>query len=186
MMKNLYNLQTAKIYRSIIIFNYMKTQTNIVFTILNFIVLSALLSVIHSESVNAQSNDDPTDPKQVLKEFKTGKDTIQKDLQINFDQLINVIKQQLDFTSVDSHLSLASQHFINGKVSEGMSELEKANKEWQNSSMTIMNTGNEFVAIANNNSTSMSDDTKEILHKLGNILVNMGTKLENLRIQLNN
>ena len=163
----------------------MKTQTNIVFTILNFIILSALLFVIHSQSVNAQSND-PTDPKQLLKEFKTGKDTIQKDLQINFDQLINVIKQQLDFTSVDSHLSLASQHFINGKVSEGISELEKANKEWQNSSMTIMNAGNEFVAIANNNSTLMSDDTKEILHKLGNILVNMGTKIENLRIQLNN
>ena len=163
----------------------MKTQTNIVFTILNFIVLSALLSLIHSESVNAQSND-PTDPKQLLKEFKTGKDTIQNEIQINFDQLINVIKQQLDFNSVDSHLSLASQHFINGKISEGISELEKANKEWQNSSMTIMNAGNEFVTIANNNSTSMSDDTKEILHQLGNTLVNLGTKVENFRIQLNN
>lgn len=52
--------------------------------------------------------------------------------------------------------------------------------------MTIMNTGNEFVAIANNNSTSMSDDTKEILHQLGNTLVNLGTKVENFRIQLNN
>ena len=61
---------------------------------------------------------------------------------------------------MDSYLSLASQYFINGKVSEGISELEKANKELKNSSMTIMNAGDELVSISKNNSTLMAQGTK--------------------------
>ena len=38
--------------------------------------------------------------------------------------------------------------------------------------------------MAKNNSTSMNDSTKEIVDNFGNILVNIGKKIENLRIQL--
>jgi hypothetical protein len=163
---------------------YMYERIGILFTVLALIVLSVSFSYIFVDSVNAQSNTS-IDPKQIIRDFKTVKDTIQNEIQIDFDQLISKIKTQLDFNSVESHLSSASQHFINGKVSEGLSELEKANKEWQNSSMIIMNEGNEFVSIAKNNSTLMADTTREILDHLGKILIDLGTKLENSRVQLN-
>ena len=154
-------------------------------TLVVLIILSLSISIIHFENAKAQTISSSTDPKKLLKEFKTGKDSIQKDIQINFDQLINEVKSQLNFSSVDSHLSLASQNFINGKISEGLSELKSANEEWKNSSMTIIKIGSDFISMAKNNSTtSMNDSTREILDNFGNILVNIGKKIENLRIQL--
>ena len=154
-------------------------------TLAFLVILSLSISIIHFENAKAQTNSS-TDPKKLLKEFKTGKDAIQNDIQINFNQLINEVKSQLNFSSVDSHLSLASQNFINGRISEGLSELKSANEEWKNSSMTIIKIGSDFISIAKNNSTSMNDSTKEILDNFGNILINIGKKLENLRIQLSN
>ena len=55
-------------------------------------------------SVNAQSNTS-ADPKQLLRDFERAKETIQNNIQINFEQLINAIETQLDFNSVDSYLS---------------------------------------------------------------------------------
>jgi len=154
-------------------------------TLAFLVILSLSISIIHFENAKAQTISS-TDPKKLLKEFKTGKDAIQNDIQINFNQLINEVKSQLNFSSVDSHLSLASQNFINGRISEGLSELKSANEEWKNSSMTIIKIGSDFISIAKNNSTSMNDSTKEILDNFGNILINIGKKLENLRIQLSN
>src|SRR4029078_7534605 len=99
-------------------------------TLVFLIVLSLSISIIHFENTKAQTIGS-TDPKERLKEFKTGKDAIQNDIQINFNQLINEVKSQLNFTSVDSHLSSASQNFINGRISEGLSELKSANEEWK-------------------------------------------------------
>ena len=155
-------------------------------TLLVLIVLSLSVSIMHFENSKAQTISSSTDPKELLKEFKTGKDIIQKDIQINFNQLINEVKSQLNFSSVDSHLSLASQYFVNGRISEGLSELKSANEEWKNSSMTIIKIGSDFISIAKNNSTSMNDSTEEILDNFGNILINIGKKIENLRIQLSN
>jgi hypothetical protein len=152
-------------------------------TLVFLIVLSLSISIIQFENTKAQTIGS-TDPKELLKEFKTGKDAIQNDIQTNFNQLINEVKSQLNFSSVDSHLSLASQNFINGKISEGLSELKSANEEWKNSSMTIIKIGSDFISIAKNNSTSTNDSTREILDNFGNILVNIGKKIENLRIQL--
>ena len=42
-------------------------------------------------------------------DFETAKETIQNKIQINFEQLINEIETQLDFNTIDSYLSLASQ-----------------------------------------------------------------------------
>ena len=154
-------------------------------TLVFLVILSLSISIIHFENAKAQTISS-TDPKKLLKEFKTGKDAIQNDIQINFNQLINEVKSQLNFSSVDSHLSLASQNFINGRISEGLSELKSANEEWKNSSMTIIKIGSDFISIAENNSTSMNDSTKEILDNFGNILINVGKKIENLRIQLSN
>ena len=140
-------------------------------TLAFLVILSLSISIIHFENAKAQTISS-TDPKKVLKEFKTGKDAIQNDIQINFNQLINEVKSQLNFSSVDSHLSLASQNFINGRISEGLSELKTANEEWKNSSMIIIKIGSDFISIAENNSTSMNDSTKEILDNFGNILIN--------------
>ena len=161
-------------------------RIGILFTMLASIVLSVVVffSYMDVDSVNAQSNNS-TDPKQLLRDFQTAKETIKNKIQINFDQLINEIETQLDFNSVDSYLSQASQYFITGKVSEGISELEKANRELKNSSMTIMNAGDEFVSISKDNSTFMADGTKEILGHFGKILKDLGTKVDNSMIQLN-
>jgi hypothetical protein len=150
------------------------------------IVLSLSISIIHFENAKAQTISS-TDPNELFKGFKTGKDAIQKDIHINFNQLIKEVKSQLNFSSVDSHLSLASQNFINGKISKGLTELKSANEEWKNSNMTINKIGSDFISIAENNSTtSMNESTKEILDNFGNILINVGKKIENLRIQLSN
>ena len=160
-------------------------RTQILFIISASIVLSVVsFSYFDTDLVNAQSNTS-TDPKQLLRDFETAKETIQNNIQINFEQLINAIETQLDLNSVDSYLSQASQYFINGKVSEGISELEKANRELKNSSMTIMNAGDELVSISKNNSTLMAQGTKEILEHFGNILKDLGTNVDNSMIQLN-
>jgi|RhiMetdeSRZDD1v2_1073273.scaffolds.fasta_scaffold103742_1 hypothetical protein len=160
-------------------------RIRILFIILASIVFSVVsFSYMNLNLVNAPSNTS-TDPKQLLRDFETAKETVQNKIQINFEQLINEIKTQLDFNSVDSYLSLASQYFINGKVSEGILELEKANRELKNSSMTIMNAGDEFISISKDNSTFMADGTKEILEHFGKILKDLGTKVDNSMIQLN-
>lgn len=160
-------------------------RIRILFIILASIVFSVVsFSYMNLNLVNAQSNTS-TDPKQLLRDFETAKETVQNKIQINFEQLINEIKTQLDFNSVDSYLSLASQYFINGKVSEGILELEKANRELKNSSLTIMNAGDEFISISKDNSTFMADGTKEILEHFGKILKDLGTKVDNSMIQLN-
>ena len=163
----------------------MKLDAYTISTLAFLVILSLSISIIHFENAKAQTISS-TDPKKLLKEFKTGKDAIQNDIQINFNQLINEVKSQLNFSSVDSHLSLASQNFINGRISEGLSELKSANEEWKNSSMTIIKIGSDFISIAKNNSTSMNDSTKEILNNFGNVLINVGKKIESLRIQLSN
>ena len=163
----------------------MKLDAYIKSTLVVLVILNLSISIIHFENAKAQTISS-TDPKKLLKEFKTGKDTIQNDIQINFNQLINEVKSQLNFSSVDSHLSLASQNFINGRISEGLSELKSANEEWKNSSMTIIRIGSDFISLAKNNTISTNDSTKEILDNFGNILINIGKKIENLRIQLSN
>ena len=135
-------------------------RTQILFIISTSIVLSVVsFSYFDTNLVNAQSNTS-TDPKQLLRDFEEAKENIQNKIQVNFEQLINAIETQLDLNSVDSYLSQASQYFINGKVSEGILELEKANRELKNSSMTIMNAGDELVSISKNNSTLMAQGTK--------------------------
>jgi hypothetical protein len=157
----------------------------ILFIMLVSIVLSVVtISSMELNLVNAQPNTS-TDPQQLLRDFETSKETIQNKIQVNFEQLLNVIETQLDFNSVDSYLSQASQYFINGKVSEGILELEKANMELRNSSMTIMNAGDEFVSISKDNSTLMADGTKEILGHFGKVLKDLGTKVDNSMIHLN-
>ena len=163
----------------------MNSDVYLKFTLIVLIVLGLSVATIHFENTKAQTTSS-TDPNELFKEFKTGKDTIQKDIQINFDQLINEVKSHLNFSSVDSHLSLASQNFINGSISEGLSELKSANEEWKNSSMTIIRIGSDFISLAKNNTTSTNDSTREILDNFGNILINIGKKIENLRIQLSN
>ena len=158
-------------------------------SILYIISLSLVLSVvsfsfIDINSANAQSNN-TTDSNQLVRDFETAKETIQNKIQVNFDQLINEIEKQLDFNSVDSYLSLASQHFIDGKISEGISELKQANVALKNSSMTIMNAGDEFVSISEDNSTLMAQGTKEILEHFGKILKDLGSNVENSMVQLN-
>ena len=142
----------------------------ILFIMLVSIVLSVvIISSMELNLVNAQPNTS-TDPQQLLREFETAKETIQNKIQVNFEQLLNVIETQLDFNSVDSYLTQASQYFINGKVSEGILELKKANMELKNSSMTIMNAEDEFISISKDNSTLMPHGTKEILEHFGKIL----------------
>ena len=161
----------------------MKPDMNIESTLVVLIVLTLSVTIAQFEYANAQTISS-TDPKELIKEFKTGKDIIQNDIQVYFNQLINEVKSQLNFSSVDSHLSLASQHLVNGRISEGLSELKSANDEWKNSSMTIIKIGSDFISMAKNNSTSMNNNTKEILDNFGNILINIGKKIENFRIQL--
>ena len=112
------------------------------------------------------------------------KDTLQNELVTKFGQLLNVIKAQVNFSSVDSDLSLASQYFAQGKISEGQKELQDANRQWQNTTVNIVKTGNEISSVAENNSLLLTNSTRVILDHLGNILVEMGAQAENLRIKL--
>lgn len=71
-------------------------RIRILFIILASIVFSVVsFSYMNLNLVNAQSNTS-TDPKQLLRDFETAKETVQNKIQINFEQLINEIKTQLD------------------------------------------------------------------------------------------
>lgn len=160
-------------------------RIGILFIISASLVLSIVsFSYMKLNLVDAQSTT-ATDTQQLIRDFELAKETIQNKININFQQLINEIETQLDFNSVDSYLSQASQYLVNGKESEALSELEKANSELKNSSRTIMNAGDEFVSISKDNSTLMTQGTKNILEHFGTILKDLGTKVDNAMIQLN-
>lgn len=160
-------------------------RIGILFIISVSLVLSIVsFSYMKLNLVDAQSTT-ATDTLQLIRDFELAKETIQNKININFQQLINEIETQLDFNSVDSYLSQASQYLVNGKESEALSELEKANSELKNSSRTIMNAGDEFVSISKDNSTLMTQGTKNILEHFGTILKDLGTKVDNTMIQLN-
>jgi len=142
------------------------------------LVMGLSILLVYPGYVKAQQLNNSKDPNQLMKDFKEGKDALQNDLDTNLGQLLNVIRVQLNFNSVDSHLSLASQYFAQGKEPEGISELQKANHEWQNTSMTIVNTGDEISSIAKNNQSVLANSTRVILDHLGKIFVDMGVKAE--------
>ena len=148
------------------------------------LVVSLSILLVYPEYVKAQQLNNSKDPNQLMKDFKEGKDALQNDLDTNLGQLLNVIRVQLNFNSVDSHLSLASQYFAQGKEPEGISELQKANHGWQNTSMAIANMGVEISSIAKNNQSVLANSTRVILDHLGKIFVDMGAKAEDLRIKL--
>jgi len=149
-----------------------------------FLILGLSSTILNQDYVKAQQANDLKDPNQLIKEFKDGKDTLQNELVTNFDQLLNVIKTQLNFNSVDSTLSLASQYFAQGEISEGQLQLQQANLQWQNTTKNIVKTGDEISSIAKNNSLIMTNSTRAIMDHLGKIFVDMGAKAENLRIKL--
>ena len=103
-----------------------------------FMNLSLLLIILTWEDVKAQQSEVSKDPSQLINEFAEGKDVLQNDLETNYGQLLNIIKTQLNFENVDSHLSLDWQYSAQGKPSQGQSELQKANHECQNTNMTII------------------------------------------------
>lgn len=149
------------------------TLTFILASLFNFNLFSAL-----GQPNNSMDSSD------LPKKYKKGLDEMRNAVQTNFKQLLNVIESQLEFDSIDSHISLAFQHFANANNAEGLSEIEKANKEWHNASIRIVETGNEFVAIANNSSITMNQSTRSILDHFGTILLDLGTKVENFRLEL--
>ena len=149
-----------------------------------FLTFGLSLGVLYPDDVKAQQLNNLKDPEQIIKEFKDGKDTLQNDLVTKFGQLLNVIKAQVNFSSVDSSLSLASQYFAQGKIPEGQNELQDANRQWQDTTVNIIKTGDEISSVAKNNSSSITNSTRVILDHLGKILVEMGAQAENLRIKL--
>ena len=73
-------------------------RTQILFIISASIVLSVVsFSYFDTDLVNAQSNTS-TDPKQLLRDFEEAKRKHSKQNSSNFEQLINAIETQLDFT----------------------------------------------------------------------------------------
>ena len=124
------------------------------------------------------------DSSDLPKKYKQGLDAERKAVQTNFKQLLNVIESQLELDSIESHISLAFRHFANANNAEGLAEIEKANEEWHNASTRIINTGNEFVSISNNSTITMNQSTRNILDHFGTILVDLGTKVENFRLEL--
>lgn len=162
----------------------MKVYKNIYTIFLIVLTLISSTLILYFEGVYAQSMT-LKDGKEKLQDFIRGMESVRLDLQENFNQLSNEIKNRIDFDSVSSHLSLGSQYFIQGKIDEGVNELDKANDAWKNSSNEIIGIGNEFIELSGMNSTSMNIDTREILGNFGNTIKDIGIKLENLRIKLN-
>ncbi|MGA7140664.1 MAG: hypothetical protein WBX29_01505 [Nitrososphaeraceae archaeon] len=117
-------------------------------------------------------------------EFKKGLESIQNDIKIEFDQLLAEIENETDLRSIESHLSLASLHNVHGETTEAISELQKADEAWQNSSLTSMNIGNKFISVAKDNSTLLTNGERVILDHFGKVILKLGSDIESLRIKL--
>ena len=63
--------------------------TKSILIVLIVVILS--IFIIHFENAKAQTISS-TDPNELFKEFKTGKDTIQKDIQVNWQQIIKAFQ----------------------------------------------------------------------------------------------
>ena len=72
-----------------------------------------------------------------------------------------------------------------GQTTEAISELQKADAAWQNSSQTSMNIGNKFISVAKDNSTSLTNGERVILDHFGKVILKLGSEIERLRIKLN-
>ena len=154
----------------------------------NYIVVLLLLmfaiSYLHMPLILAQT-EDTQDPTQLREEFKKGLESIQNDIKIEFDQLLAEIENETDLRSIESHLSLASLHNVHGETTEAISELQKADEAWQNSSLTSMNIGNKFISVAKDNSTLLTNGERVILDHFGKVILKLGSDIESLRIKLN-
>ncbi|MGA9745193.1 MAG: hypothetical protein WBQ16_11305 [Nitrososphaeraceae archaeon] len=128
--------------------------------------------------------EDTQDPTQLREEFKKGLESIQNDIKIEFDQLLAEIENETDLRSIESHLSLASLHNVHGETTEAISELQKADEAWQNSSLTSMNIGNKFISVAKDNSTLLTNGERVILDHFGKVILKLGSDIESLRIKL--
>ncbi|MGB0005100.1 MAG: hypothetical protein WCE25_09395 [Nitrososphaeraceae archaeon] len=128
--------------------------------------------------------EDTQDPTQLREEFKKGLESIQNDIKIEFDQLLAEIENETDLRSIESHLSLASLHNVHGETTEAISELQKADEAWQNSSLTSMNIGNKFISVAKDNSTLLTNGERVILDHFGKVILKLGSDIEALRIKL--
>jgi len=125
------------------------------------------------------------DPAQMREDFKKGLESIHNDIKIEFDQLLAEIENETDLRSIESHLSLASLHNVHGETTEAISELQKADAAWQNSSLTSMDIGNKFISISRDNSTLLTNGERVILDHFGKVILKLGSEIESLRIKLN-
>ena len=161
--------------------NSMKLFIN--YTVVLLLIMFAI-SYLHMPVILAQT-ENTKDPAQMREDFKKGLESIHNDIKIEFDQLLAEIENETDLRSIESHLSLASLHNVHGQTTEAISELQKADAAWQNSSQTSMNIGNKFISVAGDNSTSLTNGERVILDHFGKVILKLGSEIESLRIKLN-
>ena len=153
------------------------------YTVVLLLIMFAI-SYLHMPVILAQT-ENTKDPAQMREDFKKGLESIHNDIKIEFDQLLAEIENETDLRSIESHLSLASLHNVHGQTTEAISELQKADAAWQNSSQTSMNIGNKFISVAGDNSTSLTNGERVILDHFGKVILKLGSEIESLRIKLN-
>ena len=153
------------------------------YTVVLLLIMFAI-SYLHMPLILAQT-ENTKDPAQMREDFKKGLESIHNDIKIEFDQLLAEIENETDLRSIESHLSLASLHNVHGQTTEAISELQKADAAWQNSSQTSMNIGNKFISVAGDNSTSLTNGERVILDHFGKVILKLGSEIERLRIKLN-
>ena len=153
------------------------------YTVVLLLIVFAI-SYLHMPLILAQT-ENTKDPAQMREDFKKGLESIHNDIKIEFDQLLAEIENETDLRSIESHLSLASLHNVHGETTEAISELQKADAAWQNSSLTSMDIGNKFISISRDNSTLLTNGERVILDHFGKVILKLGSEIESLRIKLN-
>jgi len=153
------------------------------YTVVLLLIVFAI-SYLHMPLILAQT-ENTKDPAQMREDFKKGLESIHNDIKIEFDQLLAEIENETDLRSIESHLSLASLHNVHGETTEAISELQKADEAWQNSSLTSMDIGNKFISISRDNSTLLTNGERVILDHFGKVILKLGSEIESLRIKLN-
>ena len=149
------------------------------------LVLSISANLIKSKyEVEAALKSTAIDPQKYSAQINQAKEKIKNEL-INQGQIItNQIQKQSGFNNVQSNLTQAYQYSFMGNISAAASQLQPANKALDNSIRSLLRSGQELLAVSQNKSVVLDNNSRIILRDFGNSISNISVSMDDIRRNL--
>ena len=153
-------------------------------TIIITIIIYTTISNNTKYDLSAAAEGTTEDPTKLSAQLIQAQEDIRKEL-INQGQIIsNQIKELFGFENAESSLTQAYQTSFTGDLPSAVTQLQLAGDTLDNSSNSLLSSGQELVSVSQNKSIILNNNTRMILSDFGESLANLSVAADDIRLRL--